>query len=125
MPNDYELTLKFKISSEEEIDKNELAKMLGYMLEYWHDGRHRFHAEMIHEGLARCLEYAVYEAICAEMQEKYGHEVVPHSMTIITTNQNVTSNDRGHTSKWHIEAEKAFKKRQKASLFSDVKVEIT
>lgn len=113
MPNDYELTLKFKISSEEEIDKNELAKMLGYMLEYWHDGRHRFHAEMIHEGLARCLEYAVYEAICAEMQEKYGHEVVPHS------------NDRGHTSKWHIEAEKAFKKRQKASLFSDVKVEIT
>lgn len=110
---DHTLTLKFKLQSWGELDRDELAKMLQCVFQDWNDGRHPFDAEMITAGLARCLKRAVYHTIEKEAQDEFGHELVPRS------------DGMGDTSRWCLEADKRFAERKKPWINSEPEVEIT
>ena len=95
---DYELVLKFKVSTfNETIDTQQLGDMLSKVLDDYQDGRRPFSTEMIMDGLDRCLRKATYERICEETQEEFGREIVPDL------------SGHGHTSRWYLEAQKRAK----------------
>ena len=96
--HDYELVLKFKISTfEDTIDPQLLGDMLGKVLDDYQDGRCPFATEMISDGINRCLKRAVYECICEETHEEFGNEIVPDL------------GGHGHTSRWYLEAQERVK----------------
>jgi hypothetical protein len=96
--HDYELALKFKISTfDETIDPQVLGDMLSNVFSEWNDGRRPFEVEMIQRGLAPCLKRAVYECICEDTQAQFGTEIVPDL------------NGHGHTSRWYLEAQMRMK----------------
>lgn len=120
MPNDstieeHTLTLKFRLQSyiADELDCDELARMLHEALRDYSDGRYPFNAEMVSVGLGRCLNDAFYNLIEKECQDEFGNEMVPHE------------GGNGHTAKWCLEADKRYAKRRKPWLNSEPEVEIT
>jgi hypothetical protein len=112
---DHTLTLKFKLQSyiADELDCDELARMLHEALRDYMDGRHPFNAEMVSVGLGNCLNGAFYNLIEKECQDEFGHETVPHE------------GGNGYTAKWCIEAEKRYAAARKPWLNDEPEVEIT
>lgn len=110
---EYDLTLSFKLTSQEELDYPELESMLRHVLRDWRDGRHPFNAEMLQEGLSRCLKNAMYHHIERQCQQEFGREMV------------VSHGGRGKTAKWHIEAQKRYAKCQHPWLQDEPEVTIT
>lgn len=116
---DHTLTLTFKLQSyiADELDCDELARMLYERLRDWRDGRHPFNAEMVSVGLGHCLNDAFYNLIEEECHKKFGNEMVP------STNSKGEVN--GGTAKWHLEAQKRYAKARKPWLNEEPEVEIT
>jgi hypothetical protein len=104
---EYELTLKFKVNTfDDPLDCPAIEKMLNHVLNDWREGRHPFEAEMISDGLTRCLKRAMFMAIEEQTQQEFGNEMVPHS------------DGKGRTARWHLEAGERSKKMQ-STYFSD------
>jgi hypothetical protein len=112
MFKEYDLILKFKLRSWEELDPAALAKMLRGVLRDWDEGRYPFEAEMISAGLDRCLRRAVYNTVEEEAREEFGNELVPN-------------NAKGNTSRAYLEAEKRYAVLKKPWFMPEPEVEIT
>jgi len=108
---DYDVTLKFKLSTfAESLDCPSLTRMLQNVFKWWDEGRYPFDVEMVQAGLGRCINRALQMLLEEQMQEKYGHEMVP--------------NGNRHTAKWCLEAEKAYHDLHKPWLNTEPTVEI-
>jgi hypothetical protein len=109
----YEVTLKFRIGTDDPKGLDpKVAKMLGYRLTDWNDGRRSFETEMIQHGLIELLHAAVKDTIEQAMIELYEQQVVDHG------------NGR-RTSRWHLESEKKFAAAKKPWITWEPTVEIT
>ena len=107
---DYTLTLEFTLRSCEDLNQDELAKMLQDVLEYTQDGRHTFNAETMQAGLFHCLRQAERQVIESQAQDEFGREVVPRK--------------NGNDSRWSLEADKRFAKWKKAWFTNAIGVKI-
>lgn len=92
----YELALKFKLRTYggEKLRCEDFARILGYRMDDWCDGRRPFDVEMIRDGLFRCLKTTAYEVVCEDTQREFGRQVVS------------SEGGRRQTSRWYLEAQK-------------------
>jgi len=92
---EYEMTLKFKLTSWDKPLDTELGVALGRILRDWDEGRYPFDVEMIQRGLHQCLKQAAYQVVQKAMQEKHGNELIE------------SADGRSRTAKWYLESQKA------------------
>jgi hypothetical protein len=104
-PFDYELTIKFPITTFGQPIDPFVAPALNDVLDDYRDGRRPFCVEQMEDGLNRCIENAVYQAIQRHMRMMYGDEMIPYD------------DGRGESARWHLEAGKAFAELKKSPAF--------
>lgn len=49
----------------------------GIMQDNWNEGRYPFEVEMLHEGLRRMVQRAIYDSLSRHLNTKYGGEMLP------------------------------------------------
>lgn len=110
---EYEMTLKFKLTSWDKPLDTELGVALSRILRDWNDGRYPFDVEMIQRGLHQCLKQAAYQVVQKAMQEKHGNEMIE------------SADGRSQTAKWYLESQKVKIEAPYMSSEPEVKIERT
>jgi hypothetical protein len=106
------LVLKFPLYSEGSLGCEALARMLKDVIRDWNDGRYSFNAEMLGNGLSRCLKRALYEVEAQKASEEFGPEVVE------------SEGGSGYVSRWSLEADKRYAEMRKPWIMVEPEVEI-
>ena len=107
--HEYQLVLKIPMRFYEEDLDPRTAQALQNVLRDWRDGRHPFYAEMVTEGLWKCLTSALQRCIVEDCQKEFGREMVQVS--------------EGHqASRWNLEAQK--RKPNLPYMSEEIEVEI-
>jgi hypothetical protein len=80
MMRDYEVTLKFRIGTDDPkgLDCPTLTKMLDHRLTSYMDGRRSFDVEMVLHGLIAIIRTAFRDCIDAAMIKLYDRQIVDH-----------------------------------------------